>query len=94
VPVNTDLGPVVGDALVVVVLLLAVAAPIAAIVGIFWVTHRRVVGQHSRFDGLFSGIGRANAMNSHLEAGTPDPDELAVPVPPRPGSRRTRKRRA
>ena len=51
--------------------------------GLLWLAYRHLAGRRGRFDGLFGGLGRGNAMNSHLQAGTPHPDDLAVPIPPR-----------
>jgi hypothetical protein len=65
--------------LVVTVMLIALAIPLGLMV--LGVRHLR--GSRTRFDRLFEGIGRANAMNSHLQAGTPHPDDLAVPQPGR-----------
>jgi hypothetical protein len=74
-------------------LLLAICLTLAPIVILVVLAQRHLNGRRSRFDGLFGGIGRAAAMNSHLRAGTPDPDDLAVPVPPRPDGLRERRRR-
>lgn len=57
------------------------AVPVMVIVGLLWLARRRYAGRRGRFDRLFEGIGRANAVNSHLRAGTPDPDDLAIPRP-------------
>jgi hypothetical protein len=61
--------------------------------GLIWLAVRHLQGRRTRFDGLFGGIGRANAMNSHLGAGTPHPDDLAIPVPPAPGPHKRARRR-
>lgn len=76
-----------------VVVLLVYAITLVPVVVLLVLAHRHLAGRRSRFDGLFSGIGRANAMNSHLQAGTPSPDDLAVPVPPRPDGLPNRRRR-
>ena len=73
---------VLGDvALSAALVFISFAIPVMVIVGLLWLARRRYAGRRSRLDGLFEGIGRANAMNSHLNAGTPDPDDLAVPHP-------------
>jgi hypothetical protein len=70
--------------LVVVLVAITLAVPLGlAILGV-----RHLRGSRTRFDRLFEGIGRANAMSSHLRAGTPHPDDLAVPLPERPRRRR------
>jgi hypothetical protein len=65
------------------VILAIVAIPIAIAVGLFLLGKRHLEGRRTRYDRLFEGMGRANAMQSHLAAGTPDPDDLAVPTPER-----------
>ncbi len=73
---------VLGDvALSAALVFISFAIPVMVIVGLLWLARRRYAGRRSRLDGLFEGIGRANAINSHLNAGTPDPDDLAVPHP-------------
>lgn len=81
----SDLVAAIGNLLILGLVLLGIASPVVLFVGMIWLARRHLAGRRSRFDGLFGGIGRAAAMNSHLQAGTPDPDDLAVPVPPRPG---------
>jgi hypothetical protein len=73
-------------------LLLVVALTLAPVVILLILARRHLNGRKSRLDGLLGGIGRANAMNSHLRAGTPGPDDLAVPVPSRPDGLRERRR--
>jgi hypothetical protein len=73
--------------------LLVIAITLAPVVALVLIARRHLAGRRSRFDGLFGGIGRANAMNSHLKAGTPAPDDLAVPIPPRPDGLRPHRRR-
>lgn len=91
---NLDVGAVLVDAGLVVVMLLGLVAPLIVLVLLLWLAVRHLQGKRSPLDGLFNGIGRANAMNSHVQAGTPHPDDLAVPVPPAPGpGRRVRRRR-
>lgn len=81
---GSDAITAIGNLLIVGLMLLGVASPVLFFVGLIWLARRHLAGRRSRFDGLFGGIGRAGAMNSHLQAGTPHPDDLAVPVPPRP----------
>jgi hypothetical protein len=78
----------------VVLLIVGLFSPVILFGGLIWLAVRHLQGRRTRFDGLFGGIGRAGAMNSHLQAATPHPDDLAVPVPPGPvRPRRTRRRR-
>jgi hypothetical protein len=85
-------GALTGAALVVV-MVAGLLAPVVLIGGLFWVAIRHLDGKRTPFDRLGDGIGRANAMNSHLQASTPHPDDLAVPLPPPPGPRRRTRRR-
>ncbi len=77
-------------------LVLAVAITLVPVAVLLVLARRHLEGRPGRLDGLLGGIGRANAMNSHLQAGTPHPDDLAVPSAPRPDdlprSRRRRRR--
>jgi hypothetical protein len=87
---------IVGTLVQVAQLLLIVAgllSPVILFGGLTWLAVRHLHGRRTRFDGLFGGIGRANAMSSHLNAGTAHPDDLAVPVPPPPGPRKRARRR-
>jgi hypothetical protein len=86
-----DLDPFLIDVLTAIGVVLLAGIPLAIAAGMLWLARRHLSGRRGRFDGLFSGIGRANAMNSHLQAGTPDPDELAVPLPPAAGRGRRRR---
>lgn len=81
----------VGIAVGVVVLAGLALLPVAVLVVL---ANRHLGGRKSRFDGLFAGIGRAAQQNSHLQAGTPSPDELGLHVPPRPDELPPTKRRA
>ena len=90
---GSDLATAIGTVLIVGLMVLGIVAPIIFVGGLIWLGHRHLTGRRGRFDGLFGGIGRANAMNSHLQAGTPHPDDLAIPVPPPPGPQRRRRRR-
>lgn len=78
---DSNLAADLGNLLILGLMVLGFASPIVVFVGLIWLARRHLAGRRSRLDGLFGGIGRANAMNSHLVAGTPDPDDLAVPVP-------------
>jgi hypothetical protein len=79
-----DMVTALGNLLIVGLMLLGMVAPIVLVVALIWISRRHLAGRRSRFDGLFGGIGRSGATYSHLNAGTPDPDDLAVPIPPRP----------
>jgi len=81
---GSDAIAVIGNVLIVGLMLLGIVSPVLFLVGLLWLARRHLAGRRSRFDGLFGGIGRAATMNSHLQAGTPHPDDLAVPVPSRP----------
>jgi hypothetical protein len=81
---GSDAITAIGNLLVVGLMLLGMVSPVLLFLGLIWLARRHLTGRRSRFDGLFRGIGRAATMNSHLQAGTPHPDDLAVPVPPRP----------
>jgi hypothetical protein len=81
---GSDAIAAIGNLLILGLMLLGIASPVVFFVGLIWLARRHLAGRRSRFDGLFGGIGRAATMNSHLQAGTPHPDDLAVPVPPRP----------
>jgi hypothetical protein len=67
-------------------LLLAVlvAVPVGMTIVLLRVAFRRMSGRRGRFDGLFVGTARANAMHWHLNGGGPHPDDISV-VPPAPG---------
>jgi hypothetical protein len=80
----SEVTTAIGNLLIIGLMLLGVASPVLFFLGLIWLARRHLAGRRSRFDGLFGGIGRAGTMNSHLQAGTPHPDDLAVPVPPRP----------
>jgi hypothetical protein len=69
-------------------------APIAMIIGLFWAARRRLQGRHSRFDGLFSGMARANQARNELAAGIPKSEgpDLVAPTPRRRLSPRRRGR--
>jgi hypothetical protein len=81
---GSDAITAIGNLFLVGLMLLGMVSPVLFLVGLIWLARRHLAGRRSRFDGLFGGIGRAATMNSHLQAGTPHPDDLAVPVPPRP----------
>ena len=80
----------IGIAAGVVVFAALALLPVALLIVL---ANRHLAGRKSRFDGLFRGVGRAAQMNSHLNAGTPDPDDLGIPVPPRPDGMKAPRRR-
>ena len=90
-----DLIGAAASVLILAVVVLAGVAPFVLIIGFFRVGARRFSGRRGRHDALFEGIGRANAVNSHLQAGTLHPDDAAVPTPVvgPPGPRRRRRSR-
>ena len=68
-----------------------VVVPVVLIVGVLlWLSKRHLEGRRTRFDGAFTGLARGSVMRSHLEAGTPHPDEIGVPTAgvPKRGRRR------
>ena len=75
--------------------LLAVSLPIVIVVGLLLLAKRHLEGRRTRLDGLLGGVARAGVTQSHLEAGTPHPDDIAVPTPgvPPPSPRRRPRRR-
>jgi hypothetical protein len=81
---SADAIAAISNLLIVVLMLAGMMSPILFFAGLIWLARRHLAGRRNRFDGLFGGIGRAATMNSHIQAGTPHPDDLAVPVPPRP----------
>ncbi len=84
----------IGSALAVVgpiaVMIAFVLAPIALIVGLLWVARIHGQGRRTRFDGLFTGMARANRTRNEL-TGIPSPDPQ-VPEPPGPRRRRRTRR--
>jgi hypothetical protein len=77
----------------VLLIVVGLLSPIILFGLLIWLAVRHLKGGRTPLDGLFNGIGRAGAMSSHLNAGTPHPDDLAVPVPPPPGPRKRARRR-
>jgi hypothetical protein len=71
----------IGIAAGVVLLVAITLLPVAVLVIL---ANRHLAGRKSRLDDAFGGIGRAAQLNSHLQAGTPPPDELGLHLPPRP----------
>ena len=71
----------------VLALLLALVLPIGIVVGLLWLSKRHLEGRRSRYDSALGGAARAGLIGSHLEAGTPHPDDVAVPTPARPPDR-------
>lgn len=88
-----NIGASVLDVAVAVGIILVTLLPVALFVGLIWVAVRHLQGHKTVLDPLFNGIGRAAAMNWHLQAGGPHPDDAAVPVPPPPGPRPRVRRR-
>lgn len=74
------------------VMALFIAVPVTITVLLLRVSFRRMSGRRGRFDSLFGGLARANAMFWHLNAGSPHPDDVNA-VPPPPGGRMRRKGR-
>lgn len=67
--------------------LLAIALPVGVVVGLLWLAKRHLEGRRTRVDGLLGGVARAGVTQSHLEASTPHPDDIAVPKPAHPPDR-------
>jgi hypothetical protein len=81
----------VNSALIAVpAMLLALGIPVVAIVLLLRLSRRRLSGRSGVGDRFLSGVARAGVQASHLEADTPDVDDIAVPLAPRPGDRRGR----
>jgi hypothetical protein len=80
-------------AAIVLVGALFIAVPVAITLVLIRIGFRRMSGRRGAFDGLFTGIARANGMWWHLNGGGPHPDDVnAVPPPPGPRVRRKRRR--
>ena len=62
-------------------MLAAIALPILIVVGLLWLSQRRFAGRKGRGDRLLGGVARAGVQVSHVEAGTPHVDDIAVPKP-------------
>ena len=77
----------VNSPLAIPLMLAGLALPIAVTVFLLRISRRRLSGRKGRYDGLLGGVARGQVQASHLEAGTPDVDEIAVPHVPRPGDR-------
>lgn len=69
-------------------MLLALGLPVVAFVLLLRVSRRRLSGRRGTHDRFLGGIARAGVQASHLEADTPDVDDIAVPLAPRLGGRR------
>jgi hypothetical protein len=79
----------VNSALIAVpAMFLALAIPVVVTVMLLRVSLRRLSGRRGPHDRLLSGIARGGVQASHLQAGTPDVDDIAVPLAPRPDHRR------
>jgi hypothetical protein len=88
-------GPAVdvNSALVAVpAMLLALAIPVVAIVALLRMSLRRLSGRRGGHDHGLAAIARAGVQLSHLEAATPEVDDIAMPLPPRPDNRRHHRR--
>ena len=68
------------DVLAVPAMLLAVAVPVIVVVVLLRLSRRRFEGRPGRWDRWLGGIARGHVQASHLEAGTPEVDDIAVPV--------------
>ena len=77
----------VNSALAVPAMILALGIPVVAIIVLMRLSLRRLSGRRGRHDRLLGGIARAGVQASHLEADTPDVDDIAVPLAPRAGNR-------
>jgi len=85
---DLDAWIVTGAAALLVALLVAI--PVGITFGLLRVAFRMMRGRRGRFDGLFAGTARANAMHWHLHGGGPHPDDINA-VPPAPGRHVRRK---
>lgn len=74
--------------LAVSAMVLALAIPVIAIVAILRVSRDKLLGRRHGRDRFLGAVSRAGVQASHLQADTPDVDDIAVPLPPRPGDRR------
>lgn len=89
-----DFGRWIEIGAMVLVGALFIAVPVVLTLLLLRVSFRRMSGRRGPFDGLFGGMGRANAMSWHLHGGGPHPDDVnAVPPPPGPRVRRRKRRR-
>ena len=70
--------------LAVLAMLLALAIPVVAIVVLLRVSLRRLSGRRAGHDRFLGAVSRAGIHASHLQADTPDVDEIAVPRTRRP----------
>ena len=68
-------------------MLLALAIPVVVLVLLVQASLRRLSGRRERRDRILGAFARAGVHASHLQADTPDVDDLSVPRAPRPGDR-------
>ena len=85
-----ELGNWIETGALVLLVALMVAVPVGITLGLLRVASRRMSGRRGRFDGLFVGTARANAMHWHLNGGGPHPDDINA-VPPAPVRHRRRR---
>lgn len=79
----------VNSALIAVpAMVLALGIPVVVTALLLRVSLRRLSGRRRPHDRFLSAMARGGVQASHLEAGTPDVDDIAVPRAPRPGGRR------
>ncbi|MBI3749156.1 MAG: hypothetical protein HY262_09980 [Chloroflexi bacterium] len=74
--------------LAVSAMVLAVAIPVVAIVPVLRVSRDKLLGRRHGRDRFLGAVSRAGVQASHLQADTPDVDDIAVPLPPGPHHRR------
>jgi len=71
----------VTELLAIPAMLAAIAIPVLIVIGLLWLSRRRFEGRRGRGDRLLGGVARAGVQVSHVEAGTPHVDDIAVPKP-------------
>lgn len=68
------------DLLAIPLMVGALALPLLVFAVLIVLARRRFAGRRSRLDGVLGGVARGHVQASHLEAGTPPVDDIAVPV--------------
>ena len=68
------------DLLAIPLMIGALALPLLVFAVLIALSRRRFAGRRSRFDGALGGVARGHVQASHLEAGTPSADDIAVPI--------------